>query len=181
MKTKVILLFLLSILCIKASAQEANNVLPLDSIVQLINRSLMEAQADLEGTTLTAATITLQVVQAKEGGGGFKLFAKASGKWSKEYSSSITYSYKEIPEPTEKSLVKFENNLTKSISSAALEFKNSTMAISGLKKDSFTIEIAFAVKKAGGGGIEFEIFGIGLDISGEGSNKASHKIKLVFS
>jgi len=170
------LLVSFTLLC--TSLAYGQDTLDFNKVVKEINQSLEQAQQELIDVELTSASVTLSVIEASAKGGGFKIFGKGSAKWSKENSSSITFNYESIEASSEKSFVKA--GLTDIIINATKAYKE-TKEITGLSKKDFNIELSFSIKKADSGGVEFELFGIGFDASGERSKNAVHKIKLTFS
>ena len=159
--------------------------LPLNSIITTINNSLDKANENLETKKLDIKTaeISLKTSYVKSGGGGFKLFVKASKKWELEKASTLTFVYEK---PTEKSLelvqvTDFAEKLTSAIVDAATQWQNATTTINGLSKSTFSVELSFLVKKVTEGGIEFEIWGAGIDLGGEYENTAVHEISLTFN
>ncbi len=166
-----------------AFAQEKKSeTLPLDSIITIINNSLDKANENLEAKNLDikSAEIALKTSYVKSGGGGFKLFVKASKKWELEKASTLTFVYEK---PTEKSFVEitdFEEKLTNAIVEAATQWQNATKTINGLSKSTFSVDLSFLVKKITGGGIEFEIWGVGIEAGGDYKLTAVHEISLTF-
>ena len=168
-----------------AFAQEnKSETLALDSIITIINNSLNKANENLEDKNLDikSAEIALKTSYVKSGGGGFKLFVKASKKWELEKASTLTFVYEK---PTEKSLefvgiTDFEEKLTNAIVEAATQWQNATETINGLSKSTFSVDLSFSVKKANEGGIEFEIWGVGIDVGVDYENTAVHELSLTF-
>ena len=74
----------------------------------------------------------------------------------------------------------FEEHLTKAIVTAAKQWSLSSGTILGLSKEKYNVEVSFMVKKSTGGGIEFEIWGIGADLSVDSENSAVHTVSLTF-
>jgi len=157
-------------------------------MITIINNSLDKANERLDSIDLDvkSATITLKTSYDKSGGGGFKLFVKASKKWQLEKVNTMKFVYEKVNKVNLKSVgyynneKVFEKNLTNAIVSAANQWQNTTQTIEGLSKKSFSIEMSFMVKKITKGGIEFEIFGAGIDISGDYERTAVHTISLSF-
>jgi hypothetical protein len=149
----------------------------LKDVIERINAALAEAQKSPEAASLLSATIKLETAYDKSGGGGFKVFAKASRKWAKGASSSVTYKYSTPITIT--SLESKNDELVAIIKDAAKNFKNNS-SIAGLEKDKFEIEIAFSVTKTSSAGVEFEVYGVGVDISGDSERKVAHTITLEF-
>lgn len=71
------------------------------------------------------------------------------------------------------------NELVKIIKDAALAYKNSS-SILGLEKDSFEIEVSFSITKTTGGGVEFEVYGVGFEGDAEWERKVGHTVVLEF-
>jgi|GEM_PF-1114189 len=187
------LLIILLIITFSANAQKRQQssksvVLELSSVVDLINRSITQASKELSKTEtklkIKEAAITLETVYDLSGGGEFKLFAKASKKWELEKTTSITFSYSSEEKSNSKSgtssPMAFEQNLTNAIISAAKQWKQSTGTITELIKDNFNVEVSFMVKKSTGIGVEFEVWGVGADLSVDNENSATHKVSLTF-
>jgi len=170
----ILFIFLMTFSQLAYSQEE----LEFDKVVSTINTSLEEAQAKLSNVRLKSASVSLSVTKNKEGGGGFKIFGKGKAKWSKENTSSITLNYIEIKSNKQKSLT--TSTLTQLIIEAAKAYKE-TRNITGLQKDNFIVDLSIAISKSAGGGVEFELFGIGFDASGEKGKSAVHKITLVFT
>ena len=183
---KNLLLAISFILTSAAFAQEKKSeTLPLDSIITTINNSLDKANENLKDKNLDikSAKIALKTSYVKSGGGGFKLFVKASKKWELEKASTLIFVYEK---PTEKSLELFEitdfaEKLTNAIVEAATQWQNATKTINGLSKSTFSVELSFSVKKTTGGGIEFEIWGVGIDLGKDYEKTAVHEISLTFN
>lgn len=156
----------------------------LNSIIDQINNSLNDAESELNPIKIKKAEIEFEIVYDKSGGGGFKIFAKASKMWEKEYSSSIKFSY-EPPKPDTllngfvKSDFNFSDALRKAVIDAAKMY-SSAKKIGTLEKNSFEVKIAFSLNNTSEGGVEFEIWGIGIDISGAIGKKVVHTITLEF-
>lgn len=157
----------------------------LDSMITKVNNSIKKASEKL-GTDLTiqSAEITLKTVYDKSFGGGFKLFVKANHSWELEKASTLTFYYTELQKNEKKSEEKikeaFEDNLTNAIVCVAEQWKNTSVPINGLKKDNYSVEISFIVTKNSTAGIEFEIWGVGLDSEGTYETSAVHTISLAF-
>ena len=158
----------------------------MDSIIKIINNSLDKANENLTAKDLDieSAKITLKTSYDQSGGGGFKLFAKASKKWELEKASTLTFLYEK---PTKKSLKPigdndFAHKLTNAIVEAATEWQNATKTINGLSKSTFSVDLSFSVKKTTGTGIEFEIeiWGVGIDLNYDYEKTAVHEISLTF-
>ncbi len=180
MKNVVLLLVVLAFGYSQSFAQKKNpneSEVELNKVIERINSSLKQAQNELEGITLTEASVTLQTISAKSGGGGFKIFIKASKKWSKESSSSVTYSFGQPEKTGEKALVK--DQLATVIKNAAEQYKKS-IPIGTLVKNSFEVEISFALKKVTEAGIEFELFGVELEGGADFEKTVFHQIALKF-
>ena len=161
------------------------DTLPLDLVIQTVNNSLKETSETLKGVSLESASVTFKTILDVQGGGGFKLFAKASKEWSKETSNSVTYNFKKPQNLSLKNFQKQEykqlqDDLTKAITNAANQYTNSIAQIDGLKKEDFTVTLSFSVAKNTSGGIDFEVFNIGIDASGGFGRKVSHSISLKF-
>jgi hypothetical protein len=154
------------------------NEFNLEDITGKINKALIDAQSNLQDVDLQEASITLENVVSVTKGGGFKIFAKASKKWTKESSSSVTYNFTPAKSLTaEKNL----DNLAKSIIDAVENYKKlKDNPISKMAATSFELEIAFTIKDNGSGGVEFELWGISVDAGIEQEKSAVHKIKLKF-
>lgn len=177
---KIILFVLLALSFSQTIAQEkksAENDVELNKVIERINFSLKQAQNELVGIALTEASVTLETISAKSGGGGFKIFVKASKKWSKEASSSVTYSFGPPQKTEEKALVK--DQLATIIKNAAEQYKKS-IPIETLVKNSFEVEISFSLKNTTEGGIEFKLFGIELEGGVDFEKTVFHKIVLKF-
>lgn len=153
------------------------DTLNFQTVVNQINESLEQAQKELVGIELKSASVTLSVIASSQKGAGFKIFGKGSAKWSKENSSSVTLNFKKIPASTKKSFI--TSALTQTIINAANAYKE-TKDIKGLSKEDFNVEISFSASRTGTAGVEFELFGIGFDGSGERGKSAVHKINLTF-
>lgn len=189
--TYLIIIFLLSSFSIFAQ-QEANFIKPevfdLKSIITIVNKSITDASKKLKDNQtnlkIKEAEITVQTIYDLSGGGEFKLIAKASKKWELEKTTTLTFSYSTaentIPKSASKIPVSFEKKLTDAIISAAKQWKESTGPIIGLEKDKFNVEVSFMVKKLTGGGVEFEVWGIGGDLSIDNENSAVHTVSLTF-
>lgn len=62
---------------------------------------------------------------------------------------------------------------------AAEQYKKA-IPVGTLVKDDFQVEIAFSLRKNTSGGIDFEIFGVEVEGSGELESTVFHKIALTF-
>lgn len=166
-----------------STAQKDMKSPPLAKIAEIINASLIEAKPSIDkyNVLLTGAQVTLKTTFNKQAGGGFKIIAKGNYNISSEKINIITYSYK-LPKDSciVKNIEDVCEELKSSIEKAAMEFGSNLTQVSGLEKESFSVEVSFAVSVNKGGGVEFEIFGIGLDLSGDIDKAAVHKIKLTF-
>lgn len=65
----------------------------LNDVIDRINAALSEVQKTADIPKLNSATVKLETTYDRSGGGGFKIFVKASRKWAKGSASSITYKY----------------------------------------------------------------------------------------
>lgn len=72
--------FVLSVLFASLSFAANAQDIELNEVISKINTSLNQAQNGLVGVTLTGASVTFETISAKTGGGGFKIFVKASKK-----------------------------------------------------------------------------------------------------
>ena len=184
---KYLTVFLLSCAFV-SRGQENKNDAPLEAMIAVINNSLDKASDDLSSSNLKIkkAEITLKVSKDVNGGGGFKLFVKASKKWEKEKTSSVTFSYNKVDRLKQKGVEflgnrkSFEKNLTNVIVNSAKQWKRTTSTIDGLIKDEFTVTISFSVTKFNEAGVEFEVWGIGVDAGVDWENTATHSVKLTF-
>ncbi|HQV38932.1 MAG: hypothetical protein IPL81_10110 [Flavobacteriales bacterium] len=158
----------------------------LDEVVQEVNIGIGLAREDLKanGLEISTAEVTLKTIRSTDAGGGFKIFVKASKKWQLEKASSVKYSYAKMESlvamDSTKGKEKLHEALRKAISASAAQWKRASSAIQGLEKNSFTIEISFGVTKSTSGGVEFEVWGVGLDLEGSKELTASHSISLTF-
>lgn len=179
------MLFFCSLHAQSNSASDITDTLPLDLVIQTVNNSLKEASEDLSGISLESASVTFKTILDVEGGGGFKLFAKASKEWSKETSNSVTYNFAKPSRLKLKSFlqpefIKLQDDLTEAVINASSQYRNSIAQIDGLQKKDFTVNLAFSVTKNTSGGFDFEIFNIGIDTSGGFGKTVSHSISLKF-
>lgn len=172
----------------KGSTEAAGKLetMALDSVVSEVNKALSLSSEDLRmnGLVISEAEVTLKTIRSTEGGGGFKLFVKASKKWGLEKASSITYSY-ERPETLmaltfDKGKADLHAALRKAIEEAATQWSRTTTEINGLDKDSFKVEISFGVTRSTSGGVEFEVWGVGVELDGAKERTASHSVTLTF-
>ena len=184
---KNILLSLGLLLTISVFSQKESSDISLNSMVYLINNSLSTSSSKLSDQNLhiEKATISLKTVYDKEGGGEFKFFLGASKSWELNKASTITFVFDNIATLKQKSIglineKEFEISLTKAMISATKQWKEIS-TISGLSKRGFSIDISFSVHRTTGGGLSFEIWGVGVDIEGEYQNSAIHTISLYFS
>jgi hypothetical protein len=186
-KSISILTLLLGTLTLFAQ-QDKNETFPLEAMIAVVNNSLEKANERLSATSLDIKTaeITLKTSYDKSGGGGFKIFVKASKKWELEKANTMTFVYEKAEKINEKAVDFFDNkkvfekNLTTAIVSAASQWQKTTATVKGLSKSKFSVEISFMVKDITDGGIEFEIWGVGLDIGGEYEKTAVHTVSLTF-
>lgn len=154
----------------------------LKGIVSLINNSLEKASEELDGSMqpkLQSAEIALSTIYDKAGGGGFKIIAKASKKWQIEKSTTLTFSYeksdqKEMVSPS------FETHLKDAVVSASKQWAAASTGVTGLSKKEFSVALSFSLKKTGSAGVEFEIWGIGIDATVDVEKTAAHKVTLTF-
>jgi len=167
----------ITFLILSSNLSFGQDTLSFQNVVNQINESLEQAQKELVGIELKSASVTLSVVASSEKGAGFKIFGKGSAKWSKENSSTVTLNFKEIPASNKKSGI--TSALTQTIINAAEAYKE-TKNITGLTKEDFDVELSFSASRTGIAGVEFELFGIGFDASGERGKSAVHKINLTF-
>lgn len=189
--TYLIIMLLLSSLSIFAQEEPTftkPEMFDLKSIVTIVNRSIIEASKKLKESEtklkIKEAEITLQTIYDLSGGGEFKVIAKASKKWELEKTTTLTFSYSSVEEiilkGKSKIPVSFEKKLTDAIISAANQWKESTGTVKGLSKEKFNVEVSFMAKKLTGGGVEFEIWGVGADLSVDNENSAVHTVSLTF-
>ncbi|WAC42234.1 trypco2 family protein [Pedobacter sp. SL55] len=154
----------------------------LKEIVSLINNSLEKASKELDVSMqpkLQSAEITLSTIYNKTGGGGFKIIAKASKKWQLERSTTLTFSYEKN---NNKGLLtlSFEVHLKDAVVAASQQWAGASTGVTGLSKKEFSVELSFSLKKSGSGGVEFEVWGIGIDASVDVDKTVAHKVKLTF-
>lgn len=186
-KSSLFLTFIFGAIALFAQ-EEKVKTFPLESMILIINNSLDRANEQLNSEVLNIKTaeITLKTSYDKSGGGGFKLFVKASTKWELEKANTMKFVYEKADKTNPKSVEFFNNekvfeeNLTNAIVSAANQWKKATKTVEGLSKSKFTVEISFMVKNIKEAGIEFEIFGAGIDIGGDYEKMAVHTISLTF-
>lgn len=154
----------------------------LKSVIALINESLKIAEKDLQkhNVTLSEAEITLTTISEKSGGGGFKIFAKASGKWYKEITNTVTYKFVTPKVSPDEKLSKTTTRFAEAIVNSAAAYRL-TGDLAKLVKDGFEQEISFSIKAEKGAGVELELFGI-LEIEGgvDFTNTVEHSAKLTF-
>jgi hypothetical protein len=188
MKRLILVLTLsLSILNLFAQ-QEEKATIPLEAMITIINNSLDKANERLSANSLDVSTaeITLKTSYDKSGGGGFKIFVKASKKWELEKANTMKFVYEKADKINTKSIKFFDNkpvfeeNLTNAIVNAANQWQETTKTITGLSKSKFLVEISFMVKNTNETGIEFEIWGIGLDLGVDFEKTAVHTVALTF-
>ena len=152
--------------------------LALDAVIKSINGSLSIAQSKLKGVTLNEGSVTLETTYSNEGGGGFKLFVRAERKWSKESTNTVTYNYKK---PEKKGVgIDTQDQLADIIYNVAKQYEESE-AMGGLDKDGFEIELSLSITNKIGGGLEFEVFGVGFEAGADFEKTVFHKITLSFS
>lgn len=168
----------------KSAVAQNDSTCELNRIIEQINNSLQDAKSELKSIKIKKAEIELEIGYDKSGGGGFKIFAKASKKWEKEYSSSMKFSY-ELPQQDTSlnGFVKSDFNFSKTLSKAVIDaakMYSSSKKIGVLEKSSLEVKIAFSLNNTTDGGVEFEIWGIGVDISGAIGKKVVHTITLEF-
>ena len=171
---------LLSVLVINTAVvgqEEQIETVDLDKVILGINEGLERAQGSLVGLQIESAEVTFKTVRDKEGGGGFKLFAKASKEWQRENASSVTYKFQKPKKEKAMELVQ-SNALAAALAAAGDQYLKSAGEIDGLEKDGFTIVVSISVKNSNAGGVEFEIFGVGVDAGVDWSKKVVHTIKL---
>ena len=179
---KIVALVLLSISAMSPAFSQKGSTpkdqtAELNDVIERINVALTEVQRVTDLPKLKTATVKLETTYDKSGGGGFKIFVKASRKWTKGSSSSITYKYEAIASIAE-SKVKADD-LVRIIKDAAIAYQKSE-SILGLEKKSFEVEVAFSIKKNTAGGIEFEVYGISIDAGSEWERMVGHTITLEF-
>lgn len=170
------------ILNLTSPIKEEIKTYPLESIITIINNSLDKANEELTGEDpkIEKTKITLKTVYDKSGGGGFKLFVKASKKWELEKASSVTFEYKKVDKKMKISEEKiFEKNLTNAIVSAANQWKKA-QEITGLSKSNFIVDLSFVVINTIDGGVEFEIWDAGINLFGKYRKTAVHSVSLTF-
>lgn len=153
------------------------------SVIDLINKSLKIAEKDLASLklTLSQAEITLVTSSERAAGGGIKIFAKASGKWSKEAASTVTYKFI-TPKSTaaEKANMITSTKFANAILASAQSYKDAH-EVMGLVKDGFEHELSFTIKAEKNVGVELELFGLAEIEAGADFNKTvSHTAKLTF-
>jgi hypothetical protein len=163
------------------SKEKSEQESPINEIVDLINKSLEKAQGSLSDIKIQEAEISLKTSYTKNGGGGFKIFLKASKKWEVENANTFTFTFDKVSTPKE-GLEKSgkQDYLTTALIDAAQQWKTLNNTISGLKKKNLSVEVSFTITKTSEGGIEFELIGVGVDVSGKLENSAVHTIKLTF-
>ncbi|MBF6643917.1 hypothetical protein [Chryseobacterium indologenes] len=193
---KKLFLIILLIVSNLATAQKTSKTIPLDSMIEIINGCMINANTQLskrgfplKKVEIKSAEISLTTSYDASGGGEFKLLVKAGKRWELEKTNTMKFVFEKI-EKSEKSgqksfpdlqnKIKFEKSLTNAIISAADQWQNSTQSITGLSKSEFSVEISFMVKETTSAGIEFEIWGIGVDSSADYENSAVHTIALTF-
>lgn len=154
----------------------------LKSVIKLINESLKIAQADLEKhrLLLSEAEITLVTATEKSGGGGIKIFAKASGKWSKEITSTVTYKFAAPNVSADEKKAFTPTAFAKAIVSSAQSYRDAG-PVAQLIKDGFEQEISFSIKAENGVGVEISLFGL-VEIEGSAdlTKTVAHSAKLTF-
>lgn len=198
--TYLLIIFVLTSLSTFAQKKPTNppiiktETFELNNVIAKVNESIIEATKRIDDSKqinteeqnslkITDAEITFQTIYDISGGGEFKLFARASKKWELEKTTTMTFSYSTVKNLTsEKNFIKetFEEHLTKAIVTAAKQWSLSSGTILGLSKEKYNVEVSFMVKKSSGGGIEFEIWGIGADLSVDSENSAVHTVSLTF-
>ncbi len=177
---KFCLSILLLSIALLTTAQEksgSKDDIELNDVIAQINKSLKEAQNELEGITLKEASVNLETTSSKTGGGGFKIFVKASRKWSKETTSSVTFNFGPPSKTGEKALRK--DLLAIAIKDAAIQYKAS-IPVGSLVRNSFEVEISFSLKKNTETGVEFELFGVELEGGADFEKTVFHKMNLKF-
>lgn len=188
MKKSLLLLTLFFGTATLFAQQDKPETFPLEAMIKIINNSLDKANDKLNDQALDIKTaeITLITSYDKSGGGGFKLFVKASKKWELEKANTMKFVYEKVDKTNQKSVEFFDNkkvfeqNLTNAIVSAANQWQKTTATVEGLSKSKFSVEISFMVKNITEAGIEFEIWGAGIDIGGDYEKSAVHTVFLTF-
>lgn len=178
MKNLVVVFLLLELTSYVAYGQ-TDQTIDLEPVITSINKSLSIAQRDLKnhGIVLFSGSVTLEVSKEKSVGGKLKLFVKAGAKWERGNSATITYNY-EYPIQLDKQGI-VEDKLADLIVAAGQTYKSSS-SITGLQKASFETVLSVWISKSASGGIDFELFGLGAETSGDYNKKVFHKIKLKF-
>jgi len=158
--------------------------LALDTVISEINKSLVLAQNKLENFEILSAEISLQTSKEIKGGGKAKFFVKAGHTW--ESGNTVTMVYIFSP-PNQQEFIKandrvkpLSEKLAEAITEAAIEFNSSQNKIPGLAKEKFKISLNFTITDNSEGGIEFEVFGIGIDTGVSYNKERSHNVTLEF-
>ena len=76
--------------------------------------------------------------------------------------------------------INFKEQLTNAIIAAGQQWYSATKDIAGLSKKDYQVTVSFAITKASDGGIEFEIWGIGLSGKVDWEKAVAHTITLTF-
>jgi hypothetical protein len=183
-KILLIICLMVSLPSFSQTEKSRKDTFPLEQVIKVINNSLVKA-TDSIGSKLKGAKITLATTYDKSGGGGLKFFVKAGKEWENTKTISMSFEF-EKPKKTiqlVESINKsgdFEENLFNAIIDASNQWQNISNFVTGLDKKEFTVEISFIAKSKTTGGIEFEIWGIGVDGAATYEKTLGHTISLTF-
>jgi hypothetical protein len=171
----------------KSGSEKTSSIatMELGDVAKAITEGLGLANATLQakGLEISEAEVTLQTVRSAEGGGGFKIFVKGSKKWHLEKTSSIKFAYAKdsvMALSSEKGKESLHQALRAAITTAAEQWRKMGTEIPGLKQDSFTVEVSFGLTRTTSGGVEFEVWGVGVDLEASKEFTATHSVSLTF-
>lgn len=159
---------------------------PLEEVVGAIQTQYEAAIKELEkqnikNVEIESADISLKVSREISGTGEFKvLIIKPSASYTNSHSTTVTYSLVKKPSVGGNNKLAKDDRLKDLIVASAKNFNDLRGTIGPLTKDSFGLDIVFSVKWEAGIGIEFDLWGIGADLSGATGKEIEHEMSLKF-
>ena len=176
---------LVAFVIVSSAGLRAQDV-PIDGLLANIQLALLDIQGQASKESLPpldAVTLTLQTEYKKAAGGGIKLFIISFGKkWERTRSHELKLELKPpsplATRPVSKDAV--TEHLVNAVLSAVRGAEAARKRKPPLELNTLTAEFGFVVEEKGSGGLKYELLPVGFDVAGDLSNKAVHKVAVVF-
>jgi hypothetical protein len=160
----------------------------IDSVLAEVQNGLAVAQTEIEKLRmppLESVTLTLQTEYNSKAGPKLKLFVLSFGAtWERQRSNELVL--KLVPPNPGKSVQMsktegLSDQLVEALVSVAVGVKDASNRKPPLNLESLKAEFGFVVKTSVNGAAKFEILPVGVELGGDFSKKAVHKIAVSFA